>query len=189
MDAQRYGEPSDMRSQTYWADTGIGNSSAKCKPAWHHYQGQVRYAQTSCREHRVLTQSATDDGLSDDVGMDNNMPLMLASPELGNLQEVEQVIRMANSSPGGRDALTKYIVGADYVTKLVPLVEIAEEFESLADLHRLCNIMKMLILLNDTAIIEHAVSDDVVMGVVGALECKAEPHVACLTLWLTSRHR
>lgn len=107
--------------------------------------------------------------------MDNNMPLMLASPELSNLQEVEQVIRMANSSPGGRDALTKYIVGADYVTKLVPLVEVAEEFESLADLHRLCNIMKMLILLNDTAIIEHAVSDDVVMGVVGALECKAGP--------------
>jgi protein phosphatase-4 regulatory subunit 3 len=42
--------------------------------------------------------------------------------------------------------------------------------EDLGSLHRLCNIMKTLILLNDTAIIEHAVNDDVVLGVVGALE-------------------
>jgi protein phosphatase-4 regulatory subunit 3 len=38
-------------------------------------------------------------------------------------------------------------------------------------LHRLCNIMKTLILLNDTAIIEYVVTDDIVLGVVGALEC------------------
>jgi len=50
----------------------------------------------------------------------------------------------------------------------------AEDLESLEDLHHLCNIMKMLILLNDTQIIEHVVSDGVVLGVVGALECKSK---------------
>ena len=97
---------------------------------------------------------------------------MLPPPELGNLPDVENMMRAANSSPAGRDALAKFIVGADYVTKLVPLVEVAEDLESLSDLHRLCNIMKMLILLNDTAIIEYVVTDDVILGVVGALECK-----------------
>jgi hypothetical protein len=78
---------------------------------------------------------------------------------------------MANSTAAGRDALAKFTVSADYVTKLVPLVAMAEDLESLSDLHRLCTIMKTLILLNDTAIIEYAVTDDVVLGVVGALEC------------------
>ncbi|KAF2434588.1 DUF625-domain-containing protein [Tothia fuscella] len=94
----------------------------------------------------------------------------LPEPELGTLTEIENGMRMANSTAAGRDALAKFAVQKDYVTKLVPLVEMAEDLESLADLHRLCNIMKTLILLNDTAIIEYAVTDDVVLGVVGALE-------------------
>jgi len=48
----------------------------------------------------------------------------------------------------------------------------AEDLESLADLHRLCNIVKTIILLNDSTIIEHVVSDNCVLGVVGALECE-----------------
>lgn len=111
---------------------------------------------------------APDDGLSDDV-MDMN-PIMLPDPELGNLPDIEQMMRAANNTPQGRDALAKFIVQAGYITKLVPLVEMAEDLESLEDLHRLCNIMKTLILLNDTAIIEYAVTDEVIIGVVGALE-------------------
>jgi protein phosphatase-4 regulatory subunit 3 len=45
----------------------------------------------------------------------------------------------------------------------------------LVDLHRLCNIMKSLILLNDNTIIETVVADQIILGVVGALECK--PHL------------
>lgn len=101
--------------------------------------------------------------------MDMN-PIMLPDPELGNLPDIEQMMRAANNTPQGRDALAKFIVQAGYITKLVPLVEMAEDLESLEDLHRLCNIMKTLILLNDTAIIEYAVTDEVIIGVVGALE-------------------
>lgn len=79
-------------------------------------------------------------------------------------------MRSLVNTQGGRESLTKFILREDYIRKLIPLVEMAEDMEDLGSLHRLCNIMKTLILLNDTAIIERAVNDDVVLGVVGALE-------------------
>ena len=68
--------------------------------------------------------------------------------------------------------MAKFILAQDYIPKLIPLVDMAEDLESVSDLHRLCSIVKMLILLNDTAIIEYVVTDPVVLGVVGALECE-----------------
>lgn len=100
---------------------------------------------------------------------------MLPAPELGNLPEIEHIMRNASMSQVGRDTLSKIVIRDDYVAKLLPLVGVAEDLESLADLHRLCNIMKALILLNDNAIIENVVTDPLILGVVGALEC------ACLT--------
>ena len=113
---------------------------------------------------------APDDSLSDEI-IENSQPIVLPSPELGNLQEVDNMVRLANSTQHGRDSLSKFIIGQDYIAKLVPLVEVAEDLESLPDLHRLCNIMKIIILLNDNAIIEYIVTDDIILGVVGALEC------------------
>ncbi|KAH8719295.1 component of IIS longevity pathway SMK-1-domain-containing protein [Phaeosphaeriaceae sp. PMI808] len=111
---------------------------------------------------------AQDDGLSDDI--DHISPIMLPNPELGNLHEIENHMRAANSTPGGREALAKFIFAEKYIPKLIPLVEMAEDLESVSDLHRLCSIMKMLILLNDSQIIEYIVTDAVLLGVVGALE-------------------
>jgi protein phosphatase-4 regulatory subunit 3 len=110
----------------------------------------------------------TDDGLSDDI--DHVSPIMLPNPDLGNLHEIENHMRAANSTPGGREALAKFIFNEKYIPKLIPLVDMAEDLESVSDLHRLCSIMKMLILLNDSQIIEYIVTDSVVLGVVGALE-------------------
>ncbi len=97
-------------------------------------------------------------------------PIVLLPPELGNLSDIEHTIRAASSTQQGREALVKFIIREEYVHKLIPLVEMAEDLESLQDLHRLCNIMKSLILLNDNSIIEHVVTDPLVLGVVGALE-------------------
>ncbi|KAF2638493.1 DUF625-domain-containing protein [Massarina eburnea CBS 473.64] len=116
-----------------------------------------------------LQRLAHDDGLSDDIDSAAS-PIMLPNPDLGNLHEIENHMRAANSTPGGREALAKFVLAHEYIPKLIPLVEMAEDLESASDLHRLCSIMKMLILLNDTAIIEYVVTDDVVLGVVGALE-------------------
>ena len=96
---------------------------------------------------------------------------MLPPPELGNLPEIEHITRAASMAQNGRDALSKFVIRDEYIPKLVPLVSVAEDLESLADLHRLCNIMKALILLNDNTIIETVVTDPLILGVVGALEC------------------
>lgn len=112
--------------------------------------------------------------------MDHISPILLPNPDLGNLHEIENHMRAANSTPGGREALAKFILAQDYIPKLIPLVDMAEDLESVSDLHRLCSIMKMLILLNDTAIIEYVVTDPVVLGVVGALECQCHHIQPCL---------
>ena len=96
--------------------------------------------------------------------------ITLPDPELGNLPDIEHVIRIASSTQGGREALSKFLLREDYVSKIIPLVEISEDLESLQDLHKLCTVMKSLILLNDNAIIEHLVTDEMITGVVGALE-------------------
>ena len=125
-----------------------------------------------------LSALAPDDGLSDDL-IDTVQPIGLPEPQLGRLDEVENAIRAISPNPTSREALGKWVVQTQYILKLAPLVTQAEEEESTIDLHRLCTIMKHLILLNDSAIIEFAVTDPAIMGVVGALECK------CIDVWMT----
>ena len=113
--------------------------------------------------------SMADDALSEEA-LDISSSFALIAPELKNLDEIEQNIRGASNTQGGRDALAKFLIREEYLSKLIPLVQIAEDLESLPDLHRLCNIMKALILMNDNSIMEHIVTDDLILGVVGALE-------------------
>ncbi|RQM06622.1 hypothetical protein DH86_00001259, partial [Scytalidium sp. 3C] len=134
-----------------------------------------------------------DDAISDDISQDpfQNNPISLPNPGLGNLNEIETQMRGLSNTQSGREALVKFVISEDYIRKITPLVEMAEDMEDLASLHRLCNIMKILILLNDTAIIEHVVTDDVVMGVVGALEYDPDfpTHKANHRLWLSKEGR
>lgn len=122
--------------------------------------------------HQVQQQllAMADDGLSDDALDNMTTVFTLNPPTLDNLEEIEQNIRSASISQAGREALAKFLVKEEYLLKLIKLVEIAEDLEDLGDLHRLCNIMKALILMNDNAVIEHLVTDDIILGVVGALE-------------------
>ncbi|KAI9372522.1 DUF625 domain protein [Aspergillus egyptiacus] len=123
-------------------------------------------------QQHLLTLAAADDALSDDL--ENIQPVVLPAPELGNLPEIDHLMRAASITQAGRDALSKCVLKDEYIHKLIPLVTVAEDLESLPDLHRLCNIMKSLILLNDSTIIETVVTDPVILGVVGALEYDPE---------------
>ncbi|KAL1892229.1 Platinum sensitivity protein [Sporothrix stenoceras] len=111
-----------------------------------------------------------EDAMSDEGPIDIPATITLPPAELANLENIETNMRIMSTTPGGRDALSRCIISDEYIHKLVPLVEIAEELESLADLHHLCNIVKIILLMNDTTIIEYALSDGCFMGVVGALE-------------------
>ncbi|KAJ2972586.1 hypothetical protein NUW58_g9154 [Xylaria curta] len=132
-----------------------------------------------------------DDSLSDDLAMDVPNPISLPEVSMANLAEIESQMRVMSNTVNGRDALTKYVVAENYIDKLIPIVSDAEDLETLADLHRLCNIMKIIILLNDTFIIEHAVSDACVIGVVGALEYDPDfpSHKANHRQWLQGEGR
>ncbi|GAT29681.1 DUF625 domain protein [Aspergillus luchuensis] len=122
-----------------------------------------------------FTSGAPEDALSDEI--ESYQSIMLPPPELGNLPEIDHVMRAASITQAGRDALSKFVIREEYIPKLIPLVTMAEDLESLSDLHRLCNIMKSLILLNDNTIIETVVTDPIILGVVGALEYDPEfPH-------------
>ncbi|KAK8105989.1 hypothetical protein PG999_009348 [Apiospora kogelbergensis] len=135
--------------------------------------------------------AAGDDTLSDDLAMDMHNSVALPEAALGNLTIIEDSMRALSTTAASRDALTKFVLNEGYILKLIPLVEQAEDFESLNDLHRLCNIMKTVILLNDTSIIEHAVSDECVIGVVGALEYDPDfpSHKANHRQWLKDSGR
>ena len=97
----------------------------------------------------------------------------LPDPEMANLRQIDETIRAASCTANGRESLAKFLVTDQYAQKLVPLVEAAEEAHLIDELYRLNNIMKMMILLNDSAIIEQLIGDDLILGVVGALECQA----------------
>ncbi|RYP04687.1 hypothetical protein DL764_004303 [Monosporascus ibericus] len=135
--------------------------------------------------------NAQDDSLSDDLAMDMPHPISFPQATLANLVDIESQMRIMSQTAGGRDALTKFVLTEDYIGKLIPLVYEAEDLEGLNELHRLCNIMKVIILLNDTSIIEHAVSDECVMGVVGALEYDPDfpSHKANHRQWLEAKGR
>ncbi len=112
-----------------------------------------------------------DDELSEEAVDGGANTILLPAPELGNLAEIEQIVRGAAMAHGARDALCKAVVTEDYVAKLTPLLSMTEDLQSLEDLHRLCNVMKTIIMLNDTSILERIVTDELILGVVGVLEC------------------
>ncbi|ESZ90201.1 hypothetical protein SBOR_9410 [Sclerotinia borealis F-4128] len=127
-----------------------------------------------------------EDSTSDDLVPEPNIPTSLPNPSLGSLPELEAQMRGLSNTTVGREALTKLVINENYIRRLIPLVEIAEDLEDLPSLHRLCTIMKMMILLNDNSIVEHIVTDEVVLGVVGALEYDPDfpSHKANHRLWL-----
>lgn len=136
-----------------------------------------------------LAALAPDDGLSDDL-LDVH-PIALPEPQLGRLEEVENAMRGVSANGAAREALGKWVLHHEYILKLGALVERAEELEQVHDLHRLCTIMKHLILLNDSAVIEFAVTDKAIMGVVGALEYDPDfpAHRANHRQWLSDTSR
>ncbi|KAL1874519.1 Platinum sensitivity protein [Diaporthe australafricana] len=176
-----------------WFDRGTGF----CTAAW------TEIDEGRGKEPRVIVDSEDeplrtlletrilDDNLSDDLAIEVPPSIQLPPAELGSLPDIETTIRVISSSANGRDTLAKLIMHEDYIGKLIPLVEMAEDLESLQDLHRLCNIMKTVLLLNDTTIIEHAVSDDCILGVVGALEYDPDfpQHKANHRQWLKDQSR
>ncbi|KAL7917521.1 DUF625 domain-containing protein [Trichoderma austrokoningii] len=151
-----------------------------------------RYINTVQQTFQHEQSDDPDDNLDEEeLAIDTIPAVSLPDLELDNLAEIEVGLRTISSTAAGRQAVAKYVVAENYIDKLIPYVEVCEDMESLSDLHHLCNIMKTILLLNDSTIIEHAVSDECLLGVVGALEFDPDfpSHKANHRHWLCNQGR
>ncbi|GAA5827154.1 hypothetical protein JCM11251_001145 [Rhodosporidiobolus azoricus] len=94
----------------------------------------------------------------------------LPEPSLGNLATLEAAIRAVSRTTVGRERAANIIVRSGFLEKLVKVHEEAEDLESLEDLHALCRVMQTILLLNDSALFDLVIRDDLILGVVGILE-------------------
>lgn len=138
---------------------------------------------------QLLSQSADD--VIDDLHSESYNLIKLPKPALGNIKDIDDEMRIHSNTAIGREALVKFVLQNNYIRLIVELVEWAEDLEDLQNLHRLCNIVKTLILLNDNDIVEYCVRDDVILGVVGALEYDPDfpSHKANHRQWLSDESR
>lgn len=99
---------------------------------------------------------------------------------------------LANSSPAKRDRFVLSVIKEDYIRKLLQLFKICEDFEDKPVLHTMFNIFKnlgmllslwlkicttmnltrVIVLLNDTNLMEILFSEEFMIQVMGVLECK-----------------
>lgn len=99
-------------------------------------------------------------------------PLVLPEASLGKLNDIEDAIRRASAMESSRHGLAKWVVDSHWLDDFVPLVEMAEDLEDLESLHKICSIVKGLVLFNETTFIEAVVEDKYIIGILGALECQ-----------------
>ncbi|GAA5884248.1 hypothetical protein JCM3774_003591 [Rhodotorula dairenensis] len=98
----------------------------------------------------------------------------LPEPTLGSVTEFDAALRAMSRSAVGRERAASVVLRTGVIEKLCKLQAEAEEAQSLEDLHALCRVMQQILLLNDNAIFEHVLQDDVILGVVGILEYDPE---------------
>ncbi|KAG0150581.1 hypothetical protein CROQUDRAFT_38189 [Cronartium quercuum f. sp. fusiforme G11] len=84
------------------------------------------------------------------------------------------MVKWACRSSFGRERVSSYILRRDYVKKLQQVKVEAEDLESLKDLHALCTLVHSILMLNDAAIYEYCLQDDIVLIVAGILDYDPE---------------
>lgn len=98
----------------------------------------------------------------------------LPDPCLSNLAEIDSIIKCSSRSSIGRERISTYILKKDYVRKLEPVRIEAEDLESLKDLHTLCTLLQTILMLNDAAIYEYCLQDDIVLIAASILDYDPE---------------
>ncbi|GAA5950604.1 hypothetical protein JCM21900_002521 [Sporobolomyces salmonicolor] len=96
--------------------------------------------------------------------------MTLPTPTLGSIDQLESSIRAMSRTAVGRERTANQIIKSGFVEKLIEVHGEAEDLESLEDLHALCRVMQTILLLNDNAIFELVLKDELILGVAGILE-------------------
>ncbi|KAI9099921.1 component of IIS longevity pathway SMK-1-domain-containing protein [Phlyctochytrium arcticum] len=96
----------------------------------------------------------------------------LPDPELGNIKYCEEFIFRAARSMFGRELLLQAVERTNFIRKLLPIFETAEDLEDTESLYALANIVRSLIFLNESALFELILSDELFIPILGILECE-----------------
>ncbi|KAJ2632147.1 Platinum sensitivity protein [Coemansia sp. RSA 1290] len=96
--------------------------------------------------------------------------IVLPPLSMGTLSEIEHIIVECCQTGYQRDRLAELITRDNYFEQLRELHETCEDLEATEELHTIYNIVKHIILLNSSAVLEHIVSDECIVGVVAMLE-------------------
>jgi len=110
------------------------------------------------------------DGLN---GMDGVLE-QLPAPELRNIKALAEMLGEITFYQ--RPMVVQIVLQQDYVPKLAQLFATVEDLEQIEDLHCMFHIFRTLVMLNDAAIFEQLLRDDVIMAAIGALEYDPELH-------------
>ncbi|KIM46489.1 hypothetical protein M413DRAFT_441578 [Hebeloma cylindrosporum] len=94
----------------------------------------------------------------------------LPTPQLGIITEIERAIKTLARTQLVKERICEYIQQEDYIKSLIEVMHMAEDLESLENLHALCSLMQTILMLNDHTMYEHILDDDIFFGVVGMLE-------------------
>ncbi|KAF9226763.1 DUF625-domain-containing protein [Gyrodon lividus] len=98
----------------------------------------------------------------------------LPTPQLGNIQDIEGAIKALARGQAVKEKICEYIQREKYIKALIDVLNMAEDLESLDNLHALCSLMQTILMMNDHGIYEHILEDDIFFGVVGMLEYDPE---------------
>ncbi|KIJ69852.1 hypothetical protein HYDPIDRAFT_104481 [Hydnomerulius pinastri MD-312] len=98
----------------------------------------------------------------------------LPTPQLGNIQDIEGSIKALARGQQVKEKICEYIQRENYIKGLIDVMNMAEDLESLDNLHALCSLMQTILMMNDHGIYEHILEDDIYFGVVGMLEYDPE---------------
>jgi len=96
----------------------------------------------------------------------------LPACEMRNLAPLAELL--AETPLFRRGKLADAFLGQEYIPRLVEMFGTVEDLESKDDLHHMFHIFRGLVMLNDTRIYELLLREDLLMGVIGALEYDPE---------------
>ncbi|XP_070359042.1 serine/threonine-protein phosphatase 4 regulatory subunit 3B-like [Equus asinus] len=105
-----------------------------------------------------------------DEMLDPGSLIDLPNCELNTLEQISALVTSVLTSPRREESLAVLLENEDYIKKLLQLFHICENLRDMEGLHYLHKIIKGILFLNKTSLLEVLFSEECIMDVVGCLE-------------------
>ncbi|XP_020007595.1 serine/threonine-protein phosphatase 4 regulatory subunit 3B-like isoform X2 [Castor canadensis] len=138
---------------------------AGCREIWE-YICQVQGKDPSLE----ITQNVLDTSENNDEMPQSSNLIELPDCELNTLEQIENLFDSVSASPLRQERLALILENEDYVQKLLQLFHTCENQQNTEGLYHLHNIIKAILFLNKSHLLEIMFSDKYIMDVVGCLE-------------------